>query len=391
MLTVKLVVLGSSGVGKTSLRGQYLSGRFSTGYRATIGADFIAKTLPHPTRHGEFLSLQIWDTAGQERFSKLSSAFYRGADAVILMFDVNRPESLTSLTKWWTEFRERAPLADEEVDDYCCVVVGNKIDLADSDSVSVVSEAEASRFIEQLVPRLAVPLPLTTGELGTAVELLEEDSNDPPREGDIDVLFTIARSQHIDIDHPRAGSLFKSRSQNLSVLNGTVSSAHTGRTSFHTPSSSLFDAYTSARSSPWPWPSSRPSSPNRSRPPRRMSSQSSTSSTVTVTPSLFTRAHEEAATPPTPPLLTFTTEHAATFPPQPDRGPRLFFTSAKNGKGVSDVFEYIARRVVMRWEYEEAMEALTLHAHDAMSTAGDTIRLSRSETKWPRSGNCCGQ
>ncbi|KAI6044637.1 P-loop containing nucleoside triphosphate hydrolase protein [Pisolithus marmoratus] len=389
MLTVKLVVLGSSGVGKTSLRGQYLSGRFSTGYRATIGADFIAKTLPHPTRHGEFVSLQIWDTAGQERFSRLTSAFYRGADAVILMFDVNRPESLTSLTKWWSEFRERAPLSDEEIHGYCCVVVGNKIDLVDPDSVSFVSEAETSHFIEQLVPRLAVP-PFSTTEEGleAAIELPEDDSNDLPPEGDINISFTTARSKHIDIDHRRTGSLFKSRSQSRSVLNGTVSSTHTGKTSFHTPSSSLFDAYATARSSPWP--SSRSPSPTRGCTPRRMSSQSSTSSTATVTPSLFTRAHEEAATPPTPPLLILTPEHTPTFPPRPDSRPRVFFTSAKTGRGVSDVFEYIARRVVMKWEYEEAMDALTFHAQDTMSTAEDTIQISRNAMRWP-SSNCCGQ
>lgn len=78
MLTVKLVVIGASGVGKTSFRTQvcapkitetsshersspqYVSGRFSTGYRATIGADFIAKTLPHPTKPDEVVTLQIW-------------------------------------------------------------------------------------------------------------------------------------------------------------------------------------------------------------------------------------------------------------------------------------------------------------------------------------------
>lgn len=78
MPTVKLVVIGASGVGKTSFRtqvcaqkiveischegpsAQYVSGRFSTGYRATIGADFIAKTLPHPTKQDEVVTLQIW-------------------------------------------------------------------------------------------------------------------------------------------------------------------------------------------------------------------------------------------------------------------------------------------------------------------------------------------
>ncbi|KZP07467.1 ras-domain-containing protein, partial [Athelia psychrophila] len=120
-LTIKLVIVGDSGCGKTSLRGQYIAGRFSTGYRATIGADFITKSLPNPldpeNRTG--VVLQIWDTAGQERFSSLSSAFFRGAAShAILLW-----------TRWWNEFRERAPVREGEEEDFCCVVVGNKVDV----------------------------------------------------------------------------------------------------------------------------------------------------------------------------------------------------------------------------------------------------------------------
>ncbi|EKM60314.1 uncharacterized protein PHACADRAFT_50904, partial [Phanerochaete carnosa HHB-10118-sp] len=128
MRTLKLVVVGASGVGKTSLRNQYVSGRFTTGYRATIGADFITKSVPHHGNPDELVTLQIWDTAGQERFSSLSSAFFRGADAVLLMFDVNQPQTLEALRKWWDDFRDKAPVADDEVDSFCSVFVGNKID-----------------------------------------------------------------------------------------------------------------------------------------------------------------------------------------------------------------------------------------------------------------------
>ena len=105
----------------------------------------------------------LWqDTAGQERFSGLSSAFFRGADAVLLMFDVNRPDSLRGLQKWWDEFKARAPVADEDAEDFCCVVVGNKIDLAEAAQgnseggvagSSRVSESEAESFLERLIPR----------------------------------------------------------------------------------------------------------------------------------------------------------------------------------------------------------------------------------------------
>ncbi|KAF7368548.1 Ras-related protein Rab-7a [Mycena venus] len=130
MPTFKVVVIGASGVGKTSLRGQYISARFSTSYRATIGADFITKTLPAPTPAAEPITLQIWDTAGQERFSSLASAFFRGADAAVLMYDVTAPETLFALSKWWAEFKDKAPVREEELRHFCVVVVGNKTDLA---------------------------------------------------------------------------------------------------------------------------------------------------------------------------------------------------------------------------------------------------------------------
>ncbi|KAJ7655469.1 P-loop containing nucleoside triphosphate hydrolase protein, partial [Mycena rosella] len=134
MPTFKVVVIGASGVGKTSLRGQYISARFSTSYRATIGADFITKTLPPPPSsppNSEPTTLQIWDTAGQERFASLAAAFFRGADAAVLMYDVTRPETLTALTTWWAEFCARAPVSEEDVrrGRFCVVVVGNKCDL----------------------------------------------------------------------------------------------------------------------------------------------------------------------------------------------------------------------------------------------------------------------
>ncbi|KAJ6608517.1 P-loop containing nucleoside triphosphate hydrolase protein, partial [Mycena sp. CBHHK59/15] len=131
MPTFKVVVIGASGVGKTSLRGKYISARFSTSYRATIGADFITKTLPppFPTAPGaEPVVLQIWDTAGQERFSSLASAFFRGADAAVLMYDVTTPSTLAALTKWWADFRDKAPVRDEDLRTFCVVVVGNKLD-----------------------------------------------------------------------------------------------------------------------------------------------------------------------------------------------------------------------------------------------------------------------
>merc|ERR1712151_199089 len=82
---LKVIILGDSGVGKTSLMHQYVSKKFSNQYKATIGADFLTKEVQVDDR---LVTMQIWDTAGQERFQSLGVAFYRGADCCVLVFVV---------------------------------------------------------------------------------------------------------------------------------------------------------------------------------------------------------------------------------------------------------------------------------------------------------------
>ncbi|KAG2339948.1 hypothetical protein BDR05DRAFT_834555, partial [Suillus weaverae] len=114
----------------------------------------------------------------------------------------------------------------------------------------------------------------------------------------------------------------------------------------------------------------------------------SSSSALTITPSLFMKG-QRSTTPPQPdPDLSL----PSALPDLPDIGPKLFFTSAKTGTGVSDAFEYIALRVVKKWEYEEAVEARTVHVRD--ESDGDTVRLGLGlddgRRKWKTSGVCCG-
>ncbi|CAL1697199.1 unnamed protein product [Somion occarium] len=383
MRTVKLVVIGPSGVGKTSIRNQYISGRFTTGYRATIGADFITKTLPHHSNPDESVTLQIWDTAGQERFSSLSSAFFRGADAVLLMFDVNQPQTLEALTKWWNDFKERAPVLDEDADKFCCVVVGNKIDM-NSAGPSRVTEEQALQFVENLIPPSSnssspqSPENAQRAPVGEPIPSLLLDG------ADIHELRTDAfDTEAIPILRPRrTASASRSRSRSTLFRGSTFGTMTTATHSiYHTPSSSLFDNFESARASPAPTSSHTISrSPSRS-PVRRMPSVSSMSSAPTITPSLFGRGQATTA--------CTTPSSVSPLPPPPERRPKLFFTSAKTGEGVAEVFEYIAKRVVVRWDYEEAVEARTLHFQDA--SVDETIRLglsSSDRTLWKKP-SCC--
>ncbi|KAJ3371108.1 hypothetical protein GGF31_003531 [Allomyces arbusculus] len=119
-LILKVLILGDSGVGKTSLMNQYVNRRFSMQYKATIGADFLTKELT------------VGDTVVtlQERFQSLGVAFYRGADCCVLVYDVNNAKSFDSLQSWRDEFLLQG--SPQNPDDFPFVVLGNKVDVEES-------------------------------------------------------------------------------------------------------------------------------------------------------------------------------------------------------------------------------------------------------------------
>ncbi|KAL9092784.1 MAG: hypothetical protein Q9159_000682 [Coniocarpon cinnabarinum] len=108
---LKVIILGDSGVGKTSLMNQYVNKKFSASYKATIGADFLTKEIVIDDR---VVTMQIWDTAGQERFQSLGVAFYRGADCCVLCFDVTNKKSFETLESWRDEFLIQANPANPD-------------------------------------------------------------------------------------------------------------------------------------------------------------------------------------------------------------------------------------------------------------------------------------
>jgi len=127
----KVIILGDSGVGKTSLMGQYVHRKFTSQYKATIGADFLSKEL---SIDDKLVTLQIWDTAGQERFQSLGQAFYRGADCCVLVYDVTDSKSFENLDSWRDEFLGSSNPPDEN--EFPFVILGNKIDLPHKREVS---------------------------------------------------------------------------------------------------------------------------------------------------------------------------------------------------------------------------------------------------------------
>ena len=112
---------------------RYHTGTFTGQYKATIRADFLSKdlTVTDPTTGlPKACTLQIWDTAGQERFQSLGTAFYRGADACLLVYDVTDPRSLDHLESLKEEFLRNVGggFGGDGPSDFPFVVLGNKID-----------------------------------------------------------------------------------------------------------------------------------------------------------------------------------------------------------------------------------------------------------------------
>ncbi|KAL4378268.1 hypothetical protein GQ457_02G009680 [Hibiscus cannabinus] len=130
---LKVIVLGDSGVGKTSLMNQYVYNKFNQQYKATIGADFVTKELQIDDK---LVTLQ----QGKKRFQSLGSAFYRGADCCVIVFDVNIQRSFESLSNWREEFLKQADPSDPE--SFPFIVIGNKIDL-DGGNSRMVPEKKA--------------------------------------------------------------------------------------------------------------------------------------------------------------------------------------------------------------------------------------------------------
>jgi len=119
---VKTIIVGDSGVGKTCLLRRFSDEPFVDFHMATIGVDFAVKNV---TIDGKKTKLQIWDTAGQEKIHTITTPYYPGADAILLVFDVTNPESFEHCERWLNEIRDNQ-YGGESAN---VLLVANKIDV----------------------------------------------------------------------------------------------------------------------------------------------------------------------------------------------------------------------------------------------------------------------
>ena len=119
----KVVLLGKSGVGKTSIISRYISNTFKESLMTTPGANFITKKVEFPESK-KTIKFEIWDTAGQERYRSLAKVFYNNASACILVYDITKKESFDDVRDYWIpELKNNAPK------NIILVLAGNKSDL----------------------------------------------------------------------------------------------------------------------------------------------------------------------------------------------------------------------------------------------------------------------
>ncbi|XP_053564705.1 ras-related protein Rab-6A [Bombina bombina] len=187
----KLVFLGEQSVGKTSLITRFMYDSFDNTYQATIGIDFLSKTMYLEDRT---IRLQLWDTAGQERFRSLIPSYIRDSAAAVVVYDITNVNSFQQTTKWIDDVRT------ERGSDVIIMLVGNKTDLADKRQVSIEegerkakelnvmfieTSAKAGYNVKQLFRRVAAALPGM------------ESSQDKSREDMIDIKLEKTQDQPV--------------------------------------------------------------------------------------------------------------------------------------------------------------------------------------------------
>ena len=116
----KVLLIGNSGVGKSSLLVRFAEDIFTDNFMPTIGVDFKIKTVDVDSKQ---IKLQIWDTAGQERFKTITSSYYKGAHGIIVVYDITDRESFSNIQTWMAEVEKHAS------DNISRILVGNKSDL----------------------------------------------------------------------------------------------------------------------------------------------------------------------------------------------------------------------------------------------------------------------
>ena len=159
----KILTIGESGVGKTCILRRFVEDKFLKNHLATIGIDFKTKTL---NINNQEIKLKIWDTAGQERFRNITTQYYKGADGIVLVYDVTDDASYEKIRDWMDQI-----LSNTQKDDIGLVLLGNKCDMEPRS----VTEEQGNKLAEELKISYFETSALTGQGIKEAFEQLTRD------------------------------------------------------------------------------------------------------------------------------------------------------------------------------------------------------------------------
>ena len=162
-ITFKILTIGESGVGKTCVLRRFVENKFLKNHLATIGIDFKTKTL---NINNQEIKLKIWDTAGQERFRNITTQYYKGADGIVLVYDVTDEASYEKIRDWMEQI-----LSNTQQEEIGLVLLGNKCDMEPRN----VTEEMGKKMAEELKVNYFETSALTGQGIKEAFEQLTRD------------------------------------------------------------------------------------------------------------------------------------------------------------------------------------------------------------------------
>ena len=205
MDSVKVVLVGESGVGKTSIVSRFTKDTFNADEISSSSAQFISKTIKI---NEQSIKFDIWDTAGQERFRALAKIFYKDAKVIILVYDIISKESFECLKKYWYKESSENSTAD------IFFVVGNKSDLYENEQVS---DEEGKKFAKEINAIFKLTSALSNTGIDRLFETIGKKILNPNfNEDDInDLSNSIPGKQNVNINKKQGRDTVKLNNQNV--------------------------------------------------------------------------------------------------------------------------------------------------------------------------------